>query len=92
VDDPVNHLDASQVSFRLDAFRKYGVAFPENAGLVENLDAAVLRQMYQKFGKPDRINTYGQIKGVHDYQMMWNKKKDITEHLKHIDSLAGKVF
>jgi glycosyltransferase involved in cell wall biosynthesis len=92
VDNPVNQLDASQISFRLDCFRKHGVTFPESVGLTENLDAAVLQQMYDKFGKPHRINTCGQIKGVHDYQMMWNKKKDIATHLEHIDSLAGKVF
>lgn len=92
VDNPVNQLDASQVSFRLECFRSHGVSFPEQSSLVENLDAAVLRQMYEKFGKPTRLPFIGQHKGVHDYQMMWNKKKDIAEHLQHIDSLAGKVF
>jgi glycosyltransferase involved in cell wall biosynthesis len=92
VDNPVNQLDASQISFRLDCFRSHGVSFPEQSSLVENLDAAVLRQMYEKFGKPTRLPYVGQHKGVHDYQMMWNKKKDIAAHLQHIDSLAGKVF
>jgi glycosyltransferase involved in cell wall biosynthesis len=92
VDNPVNHLDASQVSFRIDCFTKHGISFPEQSSLAENLDAAVLRQMYDKFGKPVRLPCIGQIKGVHDYQMMWNKNKNIAEYLEQINSLAGKVF
>lgn len=98
--NPVNKLDASQVAFRLEPCKRLGVRFPENTEngpqpMIENLDAAFFQQLYDHFGEAVPTGIVGQYKGVHDYQLLWHKKKtrnELHSYMKSIDDLAGTIL
>jgi glycosyltransferase involved in cell wall biosynthesis len=90
--NPVNRLDASQVSFRLDAFRQ-GVRFPEttktDAGpFIRNLDGELFQQLYDLYGTATPTGLVGQWKGIHDFQLVWHKKKGPDDFVKYVESVA----
>jgi glycosyltransferase involved in cell wall biosynthesis len=97
--DPANKLDASQVSFRTKVF-KDGVRFPETtlveAGpLTANLDGGLFRQLYDRYGAAVCCHTVGQYKGIHDFQLVWHKKKnpdDLGKYIDQIERLGGDQF
>lgn len=99
--NPVNKIDASQVVFRADCFRKHDVRYPITTNdlaekpWVKNLDGALFDQLYQKFGDCVPTNLIGQFKGIHDYQLVWHKKKGVSgliEYIKMVQGLAGETI
>lgn len=97
--DPVNKLDSSQVAFRLDCVKKHNICYPESSkgelpyGV--NFDASLFKQLFEKFGEINHTNLVAQYKGVHDYQLIWNKKRvgqDLLKFMKRIELLGGKEF
>jgi glycosyltransferase involved in cell wall biosynthesis len=90
--NPVNNLDASQISFRTEAFRQ-GVRFPNStktdAGpFMKNLDGELFRQLFERYGPAVPTNIVGQWKGIHDFQLVWNKKKSSEDFVKYVDMVA----
>lgn len=97
--NPTNKLDASQVAFRLDCCRRQGVKFPDTTKgavpWVENIDGHFFQCLYDKFGPAIPTNFTSQYKGIHDYQLVWHKKKnkeDLKVYMDQIRELGGSKF
>lgn len=98
--NPSGLLDASQVSFRADCVRVYGIRFPEytaigNMPYLNNVDAQFYNQLYDRFGKINRTGFVGQYKGIHDYQLVWHKKQGssgVGHYIDMVKELGGKLF
>lgn len=93
--NPANKVDASQVAFRVDCYRKDGVRYPSRASLIQNLDSNIFQQLYDKYGDAQPSGLEAQYKGIHDYQLVWHKKKSesgLVEHYKELEELGGKLF
>lgn len=77
--NPVNHLDASQVAWRLDCCKKNGAWFKESTKHVpgkpwtKDTDKSFFENLYDKCGLCHPTGFVGQYKGVHDYQLLWHK-------------------
>ncbi len=98
--NPCGVLDASQVSFRSECIAELGVRFPESTAIdgvpfARNLDGTLYDQLYRACGPCLRTGILGQYKGVHDHQLLWNKKNGeagFRRYLELVEQLGGKVF
>lgn len=77
--NPVNHVDASQVAWRLDCCKKHGAWFKESTISVpgkpwtKDTDKSFFENLYDKCGLCHPTGFVGQFKGIHDYQLVWHK-------------------
>jgi len=77
--NPVNHLDASQVAWRLDCCKKHGAWFKDNTKFVpgkpwtKDTDKSFFENLFEKCGPCHPTGFVGQFKGIHDYQLLWHK-------------------
>lgn len=77
--NPVNHLDASQVAWRLDCCKERGAWFKESTLSVpgkpwtQDTDKSFFENLYDRCGLCQPTGFVGQFKGVHDYQFLWHK-------------------
>lgn len=77
--NPVNHLDASQVAWRLSCCKDRGAWFKDNTKQVpgkpwtKDTDKSFFENLFAKCGKCHPLGVAGQYKGVHDYQLLWHK-------------------
>lgn len=99
--NPVNKVDATQVSWRLSCCKKHGAWFRDSTKSVEDMpwakdtDKSFFENLYEKCGPAHPTNLCAQYKGVHDHQLLWHKKADVQDLRKYdenIRSLAGKLF
>jgi hypothetical protein len=77
--DPVNKVDASQVAWRLSCCKELDAWFGESTRGVQgkpwvlDTDKSLFKNLYEKCGPCYPTGFVGQFKGVHDYQLLWNK-------------------
>lgn len=95
--NPVGKMDSSQVTFRLKAFAE-GVRYPETSKAdskmpwLLNPDAGLFQSMYEHFGDAPFTGLVSQYKGIHDYQLVWNKKQGavgLKEYVEKVHELGG---
>lgn len=95
--DPVGKVDASQVSWRLDCFKKFGARFAETTKRVDgkpwenDTDRSFFESLVSKCGLCHPTHLIGQYKAIHDYQLVWHKKNP-AEFNEICNRLAGEVF
>lgn len=65
--NPVNRVDASQVSWRLKEAKKNNIGFPSIK--TSNLDADFYSKLYENFGLCSFNGIIGQHKGIHEDQL-----------------------
>lgn len=95
--NPVGKVDSSQVSWRLSCCSTDGAWFNEDLGSswLNDTDKGFFDQLYLKCGDCHPTNIIGQYKGIHDYQLVWNKSsnKDMIKiYDKKCRELAGVLF
>lgn len=92
--NPDSKLDASQVVFHLEPFKKGEVGFPYPC--TANLDSALYRQLYPIFGDCPHMGCFGQFKGMgnnrlevrqHDNQSIYSHQIDIN-----FDPFGGNIL
>lgn len=77
--NPVNHVDASQVAWRMECCKKHGAWFAETTKYVpgkpwtKDTDKSFFENLYEKCGLCHPTGFPGQYKGIHDYQLVWHK-------------------
>jgi len=99
--DPINcvgRVDSSQVAFRRQVFQE-GVRYPETTKLegcdmpwLVSPDAYVFQQLFDKYGPAPFTGFISQYKGVHDYQLVWNKRADADALKQYIEKVDGAMF
>ncbi len=98
--NPAGKVDASQVSWRIQSLYDHNVWFGEpefnpDRPFQYDVDRLFFQNLYKAFGDSIPLNVYGQYKGIHDYQVVWHKKKNkhgILSYLKDCEQKAGEVF
>lgn len=99
--NPVNKIDATQVSFRLSCCKQYGAWFQETTKLVpgkpwaRDTDKGLFENLFSKCGMAYSTGLVGQYKGTHDYQLLWHKNVpagQLYSYYKMTEELAGKAF
>lgn len=98
--NPLNKLDASQVAFRSDCFKKYNIRFPETTlaeiyPYLTSTDAGLFEQLWKTFGDCHPTKLISQYKGVHDYQLVWSKNDNavgINRYINKVQELAGVIL
>lgn len=93
--NPVGKLDTSQVAYRVDCYRAYGIRYPETTRVADqpglgNIDAPFFEQLYRRFGDASFTGLIGQFKGIHDYQMVWHKKKKHKEFREYLEAIKAR--
>jgi glycosyltransferase involved in cell wall biosynthesis len=71
--NPDNSVDSSQVAFRTSCFKSDGIRYPSPQTV--NLDSALFKQFFNKYGPCHYTGFDGQYKGVFDQQM--GSRKDL---------------
>lgn len=66
--NPVNELDSSQVSWSVDAWRKNNIQFPWPQ--TSHLDRTIFEQMHKHWGECAFNGCTGQVKGIHEGQLI----------------------
>jgi hypothetical protein len=99
--DPSGKVDASQVAWRIDCIRNYGVRFPETTMLVPNkpwainIDRTFFESLFLNCGNCYPTGFVAQSKGIHDYQLVWHKNTDemgLRQYQEDVKSKAGELF
>lgn len=99
--NPVNKCDCSQVAFRTISFQEHGVRCDdttfgaEGMPWLKSLDATILQALFDKYGPAPYTGLVAQYKGIHDYQLVWNKRNGIdglSDYVRKVEQLGGKVF
>lgn len=95
--NPTNKLDTSQVAYRVSCAKLHGVRYPVNTKIDEqpalgNIDAGFFDSLWNKFGDCPYSGLISQYKGIHDYQMVWHKKKSTHEFRRYLKSLQENAW
>lgn len=93
--NPVGKLDSSQIAYKLSLFNE-GIKYPETSKSGEypwliNPDLELFEMIYAKYGECHFTGFVSQFKGVHDYQLVWNKKKKVLglkSYIQEVHKLA----
>jgi glycosyltransferase involved in cell wall biosynthesis len=93
--NPTGKVDTSQVAFRVSCFTKHGVRYPVSTRLNQkpalgNIDAPFFEQLYERFGEAPFTGLVGQYKGVHDFQLVWHKKKNDTAFRTYLETVLAR--
>ena len=94
--NPVAKVDASQVSWRLDCCKKLGAWFADSTKRdtdkpwIHDTDKGFFENLYEKCGDCYPTGFVGQYKGVHDYQLLWNKNAR-SDQLRSYDKMCNEL-
>lgn len=99
--NPINHVDATQVAWRLSCCKTDGAWFRDNTKEVEgkpwvkDTDKSFFENLYRHCGDCVPTGFVGQYKGIHEYQLLWHKNAPaacLWSYDKMCRELGGKQF
>jgi len=89
--NPVNKVDASQVSWRLDCCKLNQAWFCDSTNFVtgkpwaKDTDKGFFENLYDKCGECYPTGIVAQYKGIHDYQLLWHKNAGLDQLRRYED-------
>ncbi len=96
--NPIGKVDATQVSWRLSCCKEDQAWFQDTTKISEDhpflqdTDYGFFHNLYAKCGLAQQSGLFAQYKGVHEYQLLWNKNGDSGDLQAYFNKIENNVL